>query len=564
MVGKFSAKNLHCFKYKFNFAERIRRKDEVFVNKLFMKKLVLAILIAGVGLVFMGCGQKTVIENSDFLVKRGDVYVFTHTLKPFTGKLVEGGSVATFKKGLLHGKSMTPTEVRNYRNGLLHGKAWTFYTNGEIRKMEEFRDGLLHGRVQTFHASGSLANYGVFRNGIPHGQHRTFHDNDSNTIATLITFRDGVLEGRTEEYFVCGTLRFIATYRNGYLDGAQEIWWGENNPRILTTYATGKINGRFEQFDVEGNLVLSAMFNDGIPNGLWEQFYESGYLALRGDFNMGQRNGRWEEFWDFRAATTAQQPQQAATQQTAAASAAQQAPTQRICRGDDVFETLLFPRNRTNLNTALAEERSVAREDEASAEEIEAPSREFLPSFVKVENHRQASFRRIDPNAPQPQRQIAKPRTVWNFQNGTLNGEVRIFNEEGTLIGVENYSAGLCHGKFEEFNAEGNSIAEFGYTNGVANEERARARNQVRRAPPVQPRRSPQVLSSAVQAQVVREYGARFNVSPGVIRNLSLSRIGTTNRYEGTMTIRSGQFGSYTLRVNVTYDGRTTNVSWTW
>ncbi len=94
----------------------------------------------------------------------------------------------TYKKGLLHGESVTyfsgseqPAEVLNYSNGRLDGLWIKYFEDGTIQTRATYVDDQLEGEFVTYHPNGEIMLIGQYHQGEKLGTWKTY-DEEGNLL----------------------------------------------------------------------------------------------------------------------------------------------------------------------------------------------------------------------------------------------------------------------------------------------------------------------------------------------------------------------------------------------
>lgn len=154
-----------------------------------MKKLFIILLIFNVfSLVYSS--PKTAYEEQ-LTEKRGIIY-FKNENKPFTGRVIS-------KK-----------DRNYYLNGKAHGKWLTFYSNGNLKSIENWKDGKLYGKYILYQENGTKIFETTYLNGKDNGDYFLYHKN--GLLQVQGRFSNGVPKGVWKYFNNKGKLVGKATY----------------------------------------------------------------------------------------------------------------------------------------------------------------------------------------------------------------------------------------------------------------------------------------------------------------------------------------------------------------
>ncbi len=215
---------------------------------------------------------------------------------------------ATFKGGMLDGVAtgyahrgeapvfttyFTATFVANQ----LQGEFVEYYSGAEtVWRRIPFAHGVRDGRSQEFFLDG--------------------------TVATERNYADGNLHGAVLGYYKNRQLRERSTYAHGELTGTAEAWFPDGKPKSVsvpteqgrkttTWYSNGQVaseqlgdnvtnfppNGSVTTYYLSGAVESRTSYAAGVQDGAYERFYKTGQLWERGMFRSGLQEGLQQRWW---------------------------------------------------------------------------------------------------------------------------------------------------------------------------------------------------------------------------------------------------------------------------
>lgn len=141
--------------------------------------------------------------------------------------------------------------MRNaYRDGLRHGGSE--YRQGErVQMTQQFDNGRPHGPTVVYDPAGHVAAELNFVNGQLQGEARYYAHGH---LVRRAQYRDGRLDGATEDLLPDGTVIQRTPYRANVLHGTVERFWNHGQPMEKTTYDNGLRVGDPQRFDQNGRL----------------------------------------------------------------------------------------------------------------------------------------------------------------------------------------------------------------------------------------------------------------------------------------------------------------------
>ena len=111
------------------------------------------------------------------------------------------------------------------------------------------------------------------------------------------SFKEGVANGKYNEWNANGSIRITGVYLNGLKDGQwKERYFISDQDFQLYEYKNGKKNGKFIEYLSEGTKVIEGNYKDGQKEGLWEYYFENGKLDMAGHFKNDSQNDHWQ-YW---------------------------------------------------------------------------------------------------------------------------------------------------------------------------------------------------------------------------------------------------------------------------
>ncbi|MAI06934.1 MAG: hypothetical protein CBC47_07365 [Alphaproteobacteria bacterium TMED87] len=79
----------------------------------------------------------------------------------------------------------------------------------------------------------------------------------------IITFENGLRDGKTERYWTNGRLRLREYYKLGKLDGLHEMFYANGQIEMKINYINDKITNTAEWYHSNGKLSKKSIYEDG-------------------------------------------------------------------------------------------------------------------------------------------------------------------------------------------------------------------------------------------------------------------------------------------------------------
>jgi len=106
-------------------------------------------------------------------------------------------------------------------------------------------------------------------NAYPHGIVETYYK-DTKMIKERIAYKNGILNGLSEEYYSNGKLYKRKNYKNGIIDGLFEMWYENGKLSLLSSYKNLGYDGLCDKYYENGQLHSRKNYIDNKLNGLYE------------------------------------------------------------------------------------------------------------------------------------------------------------------------------------------------------------------------------------------------------------------------------------------------------
>ncbi len=147
------------------------------------------------------------------------------------------------------------------RNGELHGSLKNWFSNGQLKYVEDYQNGIIHGESKHYYSNGQLEIIENYISGNLNGETRSYYE--SGELMGKAYFDDGVPIDSIVYYFKNGQLK-----KKGF-------------------FINGKENGEFIEFYENGNIELKYHFSNGELAGEQTEYYKDGRLKIRAKYENG-------------------------------------------------------------------------------------------------------------------------------------------------------------------------------------------------------------------------------------------------------------------------------------
>lgn len=213
------------------------------------------------------------------------------------GKLKES---TLYVDGLPNGLSEAyhPNGALFWKGQYFYGKRtgqWDyFHSNNSLFKTEKYAEGKLLEILKYQDASGKAFPNGTFKNG--NGELMVF--NMANKLVAKQNFEDGLLGGKSIDYFESGAIRLETSYRKGKKIGPEVLYFSNGKKAALFNHDTlQRKSGSFQEWYENGKLKTQGFYKAGELDSTLLRYFDSGTLAFSGKYNEGIENGRFSFYF---------------------------------------------------------------------------------------------------------------------------------------------------------------------------------------------------------------------------------------------------------------------------
>jgi antitoxin component YwqK of YwqJK toxin-antitoxin module len=157
----------------------------------------------------------------------------------------------------------TKPSVGQTVNGKKQGEWKTYYTNGQIAKIENYYNDTLNGQLSYFDEDGQIKGKQFYRMGIKVDS-STMHF--SNGQPNLEENKDstGKTQGLFKVYHQNGQLSQIGLMKDNYLDDTCKTFFDNGQLKTVEFYKDRKKEGTWLYYSKEGKLIATEVYNNDI------------------------------------------------------------------------------------------------------------------------------------------------------------------------------------------------------------------------------------------------------------------------------------------------------------
>ena len=189
----------------------------------------------------------------------------------------------------------TISEESYVKNGKIDGRYVKYYADGKIEKEQEYKEGVEDGIYRTYDKEGNILFDCQYKAGKEHGKQTkvyssyteiSFFENGKHVGEYTKTLKNGIVEingaydkeGKKTGVWITrrkddGITKSEESYKAGVLDGISKEFFTDGSVSKTTAYVNGKKNGPTISYDFStGNIISEYSFVDNLREGPYKQY----------------------------------------------------------------------------------------------------------------------------------------------------------------------------------------------------------------------------------------------------------------------------------------------------
>lgn len=181
----------------------------------------------------------------------------------------------------------------HYEYGDLNGTRTEYYENGEENSELDFRNGNRNGYLKVFYIDGTLQSEGWYVDGDKQGDWYDY--NQRGLVQSHRYYINGNLYGFQEYYDEKGKKDEEMYFRNN------EIWNRtrfDSTGTVIYKYVSDNGNGVYDFKYANGQTLIKQTYKGGILNGITERYLMNGTKTVETNFINGDQHGVRKEYFD--------------------------------------------------------------------------------------------------------------------------------------------------------------------------------------------------------------------------------------------------------------------------
>lgn len=191
-------------------------------------------------------------------------------------------------------------QILQVKDGQFHGVQKTFYPNGQLKTLITYRQGILDGQKAFWSPQGEVLEEGFYCNGDLEGR---YYQRRPDGIETVSHYRNHRLNGIEQSFYtVPGSDTNVkvreAAYRDGLLDGELSTYNREGIKVSSSLYKQGKREGVSTLYSSDGRVMVTAEYRNDRKNGLGSEFFPNGNLRSQTPFLDDLEEGEEKVFFE--------------------------------------------------------------------------------------------------------------------------------------------------------------------------------------------------------------------------------------------------------------------------
>ena len=157
----------------------------------------------------------------------------------------------------------TKSAVGQTINGKKEGEWKTYYTNGQVAKIETYLNDTLNGQLSYFDEKGKIKGKLFYRIGVKIDSSKMYFPNGQ---ANLEEWKDssGKTQGLFKVYNLNGQLSQLGYMKDNYLDDTCKTFFDNGQLKTIEFYKDRKKEGTWQYFSKNGNLIRTEVYNNDI------------------------------------------------------------------------------------------------------------------------------------------------------------------------------------------------------------------------------------------------------------------------------------------------------------
>ena len=219
-----------------------------------------------------------------------------------------------YKNGVFEGSqeefypSGNPRIKASYAAGEKHGEFTEFFEDGNLQLQAAYVEGKKEGKLCEWYANKQMKTKWNLKNDELDGVQMQWHPDGQ--LKMQVVYQEGKKQGEYKMWDLEGDLVFQANYQADEPVGEFKSYFAKNKPKEICYFNhEGQREGRSQEFYENGNLKFESFYKANKLDGESKGWYEDGTLNFLRRFKEGLPVGRQEEFFPKAKWVDARKPQ---------------------------------------------------------------------------------------------------------------------------------------------------------------------------------------------------------------------------------------------------------------
>lgn len=173
-----------------------------------------------------------------------------------------------------------------FTDDIPHGQFTYFYQNGKVRTVSMLSDNGRIAHTTSWFPNGKLMAKGKYADQQRDSLWQFFSEYDGSLVSEEF-YLDGKKHGPEKIFFPGKGVAEIITWNDGVRDGKWEQFYDDGAPKLVCSYKNGEKEGPLMTFFVTGKLLVSGFYSNGHQDSTWIYYDDKGKITLKEFYDDG-------------------------------------------------------------------------------------------------------------------------------------------------------------------------------------------------------------------------------------------------------------------------------------
>ncbi len=172
----------------------------------------------------------------------------------------------------------------------------TFFFNANKETDAHWRNGKLEGISEDYWHNGQKKSHGLYRDGLKEGEWDFFYN--QFTPSSKGNFKHDLKEGTWRSFWENGALKSQGDFAAGKETGTWKEWTAKGEAAAINSCFESNDSGRFVSYHANNTVKEEYACRKGVPSGDYVKKDPDGTVVEKGAFDaLGRKQGTWEAFF---------------------------------------------------------------------------------------------------------------------------------------------------------------------------------------------------------------------------------------------------------------------------